>query len=97
MFQKLDDAYKLELMAMISAIEVSLALSTGVVLLAQPNTFGFECFVVASVIMQRMLFFVGNDKFSSQTVKILAEKVAAQENVILVLDSLSCEIDSQWV
>lgn len=75
-FQKLDDAYKSELLAVISAVEVSLALSNGVVLLTQPNTFGFECLVVASVIMQKALFFVGNDKFSSQTVKILAEKVA---------------------
>lgn len=82
---------------MISAVEVSLALSNGVVLLAQPNTFGFECFVVASVVMQKALFFVGNDKFSSQTVKILAEKVAGQESIVLVLDSLSCEVDPQWV
>lgn len=96
-FSKLDDAYRLELMFIISAVEVSLALSNGVVLLAQPNTFGFECFVVASALMRRALFFVGNDRFTSQTVKVLAEKVAAQESVVVVLDSLSCEVDPQWV
>ncbi|CAL6029174.1 Dynein_heavy chain [Hexamita inflata] len=96
-FDKMEQQQQADYLKIISAMESSLQLTNGVITIAQPNSFAFECLTLATLNLQKEIKFISCDNFNVQIIKQLAEKISSSKLIALMIDSASLATDIQWL
>lgn len=86
-----------EYLKLLSAIEISLVSSAGVILLSQPHNFSMETALAGALTTGRTIIFAGTDHVSPLLLRFLGDKVArGHHRIAYFMDCNTLETDPEW-
>lgn len=86
-----------EYLKLLSAIEVSLMSSAGIIILSQPYNFSMESALVGALSTGRTILFAGTDHVTPLLLRFLGDKVArGHHNIAYFIDCNTLEADPEW-
>lgn len=86
-----------EYLKLLSAVEISLRSSAGVIILSQPYNFSMETALAGALTMGCTVIFAGTDHATPLVLRFLADKVAhGHHHIAYFMDCNTLEADSEW-